>query len=238
MTLSNQGCSHWQSEYDDTPCPHCTAEKRIESERRLVLHDIVFNLYAALIWGFDSERSVTLESARRAALAVFDVVTHLRDESGELSERIEELEDQVIDLDALNANLEAEAANIAARQLEAEALRDTYRNERDEQRALVAEWTVIAATEKRLGEEAVRNATGTARRFPVHSAGFSIPWALVAPFEAQAQRNHGGQTLERLAERGGLDESELWCVMHCKLWSERPSIEVAQAWALALVGPK
>jgi hypothetical protein len=36
-----------------------------------------------------------------------------------------------------------------------------------------------------------------------------VPWSLVAPFEEQAKKNHGGQTLERLAERGGLSPHEL-----------------------------
>ena len=30
------------------------------------------------------------------------------------------------------------------------------------------------------------------------------PWALLEPHEAQARANHGGQSLKRLAERGGL----------------------------------
>ena len=34
-----------------------------------------------------------------------------------------------------------------------------------------------------------------------------IPWAMIAPHEAQAQSNHG-QSLERLAQRGGLAASE------------------------------
>jgi hypothetical protein len=36
----------------------------------------------------------------------------------------------------------------------------------------------------------------------------------VAPHEAQAQFNHGGQTLERLNERGGLSPYELYAVVH------------------------
>jgi len=41
----------------------------------------------------------------------------------------------------------------------------------------------------------------------------SIPWELIAPHEAQAQRNHGGQTLQRLAERGGLCPLEAVAVL-------------------------
>lgn len=40
----------------------------------------------------------------------------------------------------------------------------------------------------------------------------SVPWAFVAPHEAQARMNHD-QTLERLAERGGLSPSELVAVV-------------------------
>ena len=41
----------------------------------------------------------------------------------------------------------------------------------------------------------------------------TVPLALVAPHEAQAMRNHGGQTLARLAERGGLAPEELVCTL-------------------------
>ena len=40
----------------------------------------------------------------------------------------------------------------------------------------------------------------------------SIPWCIVAPFEARARTSHG-QTLERLAERGGLSPRELLLVL-------------------------
>ncbi len=36
----------------------------------------------------------------------------------------------------------------------------------------------------------------------------SLPWSVVAPYEERAQLNHD-QSLERLAERGGLGPSEL-----------------------------
>lgn len=45
----------------------------------------------------------------------------------------------------------------------------------------------------------------------------SVPWELVAEHEAQAQSTHG-QSLSRLAERGGLSPMELWCVVHDKNW--------------------
>lgn len=41
----------------------------------------------------------------------------------------------------------------------------------------------------------------------------SVPWDFVAPHERQAMLNHGGQSLKRLAERGGLSPRELLAVM-------------------------
>lgn len=62
------------------------------------------------------------------------------------------------------------------------------------------------------------------RQFPLHPSSVkkfpelpaSVPWGFVAPHEKQAQHNHGGQTLHRLAERGGLDWSELYWVVSGK----------------------
>ena len=45
----------------------------------------------------------------------------------------------------------------------------------------------------------------------------TVPWALVAPHEAQARRNHD-QTLRRLAERGGLSPDELVAVLEDRRW--------------------
>ena len=52
------------------------------------------------------------------------------------------------------------------------------------------------------------------KRFPVLDAPTlaSIPWAMIAPHEAQVQLNHD-QSLERLAERGGLSACEALCAM-------------------------
>ncbi len=47
----------------------------------------------------------------------------------------------------------------------------------------------------------------------------SVPWRLVEPHRDQAMRNHG-QTLERLAERGGLGWAELFCIMQGWTWRE------------------
>lgn len=57
----------------------------------------------------------------------------------------------------------------------------------------------------------------SARQFPIHPDDrkllASVPWDLVAPHEAQAMRNHGGQSLEVLADRHGLDLIELAFVL-------------------------
>lgn len=45
-----------------------------------------------------------------------------------------------------------------------------------------------------------------------------IPWGIIAPHEQQAQRNHGGQTLQRLAERGGLSPCEAVAVLEDRSW--------------------
>ena len=45
----------------------------------------------------------------------------------------------------------------------------------------------------------------------------AIPWAAIAPHEAQAQRNHS-QTLNRLAGRGGLSVDEAVAVMTDQPW--------------------
>ncbi len=47
----------------------------------------------------------------------------------------------------------------------------------------------------------------------------SVPWALVEPHSQQALKNHG-QSLERLAERGGLDWAELFAVMNGLSWKQ------------------
>lgn len=52
------------------------------------------------------------------------------------------------------------------------------------------------------------------RLFPIMDAP-SIPWSVIAPCEEQAKKNHD-QTLERLAERGGLDAGEAVVVLQSK----------------------
>jgi hypothetical protein len=51
-----------------------------------------------------------------------------------------------------------------------------------------------------------------------------IPWAVIAPHEAQAQRNHS-QTLARLAERGGLSPCEAVAVLEDRNWRQMPQHE-------------
>lgn len=53
------------------------------------------------------------------------------------------------------------------------------------------------------------------RQFP--NCPRSIPWEMIAPHERQAQINHG-QTLERLAERGGLGIREALWVLKDYRW--------------------
>lgn len=72
----------------------------------------------------------------------------------------------------------------------------------------------------------------TARRFPVHpdsrrktrDCPASVPWSMLAPHEAQAQSNHS-QTLERLAERGGLAVCEMLAVLEDRRWKPVPGDE-------------
>ena len=54
------------------------------------------------------------------------------------------------------------------------------------------------------------------RRFPIMGGG-SIPWHLIARHEEQAKANHD-QSLERLASRGGLDQSEAIWVLSDQRW--------------------
>jgi len=62
------------------------------------------------------------------------------------------------------------------------------------------------------------------RRFPIME-GPSIPWEMILPHERQAKKNHGGQTLERLAERGGLGCSEVVAVLYDRPWTRMDSAE-------------
>lgn len=52
----------------------------------------------------------------------------------------------------------------------------------------------------------------------------SIPWSLIEPHRKRAMRNHD-QTLERLAERGGLSPKEIMCVLEDRDWFFNPETE-------------
>lgn len=80
------------------------------------------------------------------------------------------------------------------------------------------------------------------RRFAIHSddrrrvpgCPGSVPWAMVAPHEAQALRNHA-QSLERLHERGGLGLLELAAVLMDLRYHELTKAMTTPHVALALV---
>lgn len=42
-------------------------------------------------------------------------------------------------------------------------------------------------------------------------APHAVPWRVVETWAPRLRRNHGGQTVERLAERGGCSWGELYC---------------------------
>ena len=58
------------------------------------------------------------------------------------------------------------------------------------------------------------------KRFPVlrDEKIKSVPWDIIEPHRQSAMKNHG-QTLERLAERGGLSLAELIVVMTDRGWN-------------------
>ena len=67
------------------------------------------------------------------------------------------------------------------------------------------------------------------RQFPimvgrVGDATKGIPWRVIAPFDARAKQNHGGQSLEELARRGGLDCGEALAVLNdVRLFPYKPA---------------
>ena len=70
------------------------------------------------------------------------------------------------------------------------------------------------------------------RNTPLEGVLWSVPWAFVEPHEERAMQNHG-QTLERLAERGGLSIVELYGVLTNK--GLRELMETSNAEALCYV---
>ena len=54
--------------------------------------------------------------------------------------------------------------------------------------------------------------------FSIMQPNGSIPWDAIASHEKQARMNHGGQSLETLARRGGLSPSEAVAVLEDRPW--------------------
>jgi hypothetical protein len=62
--------------------------------------------------------------------------------------------------------------------------------------------------------------------FPVHNGDSPrpelrvqhIPWAMLQRHEGTASRNHGGQSLARLALRGGISALEILCILNAEPW--------------------
>jgi hypothetical protein len=48
----------------------------------------------------------------------------------------------------------------------------------------------------------------------------SIPWDVLEPHRNQAAANHCGQTLEKLANRGGCSPEEIVAILEDRKWSE------------------
>ncbi len=82
---------------------------------------------------------------------------------------------------------------------------------------------VLAANESWLDGQTVK----PERQFPVlntygrnaPAVVRSVPWSMLAPHEPQALKNHCGQSLEKLASRGGLSPLEIYAVMNGLSWS-------------------
>jgi chorismate mutase len=89
--------------------------------------------------------------------------------------------------------------------------------------ALLAERERCAAeiAALKVENERLREATLVSEpMFPI-MRGPAVPWSLIAPYEAQARANHG-QSLKRLAERGGLGISEAMAIMSEAAFRDRP----------------
>jgi len=61
----------------------------------------------------------------------------------------------------------------------------------------------------------------------------NVPWWWIERFERRIKSNHD-QTLERLAERGGLDASEIWCAYHDKPLREAAE-HLVDEWLMVVV---
>lgn len=70
------------------------------------------------------------------------------------------------------------------------------------------------------GEVARLKGLADRKKFPILGGrGVSVDWQLVADHSGQANTNHG-QTVARLAERGGLSWCELFAVLHNRRWEK------------------
>ena len=65
------------------------------------------------------------------------------------------------------------------------------------------------------------------KRYPIQD-GPDVPWEVMAPFESMARNNHG-QSLERLAERGGLGCAEAWAVVNSIAWRDIHAVGFEEA---------
>lgn len=63
---------------------------------------------------------------------------------------------------------------------------------------------------------------------PILGTGQNVPFAKLVPFERQALTNHG-QTLERIAQRGGLAWNELLDILEGVRWQYRPRYSPEEA---------
>lgn len=57
-----------------------------------------------------------------------------------------------------------------------------------------------------------------------HRDMLPTPWPVITPHALQVQRNHG-QSLKRLAERGGLSVSEIVAVLEDRSWRPMGDVE-------------
>ena len=55
--------------------------------------------------------------------------------------------------------------------------------------------------------------------------GIEIPWALIAPHNEQALKNHCDQSLIRLAQRGGLSRSEACAIIEDRDWESMKTVD-------------
>lgn len=62
----------------------------------------------------------------------------------------------------------------------------------------------------------------------------SVPWSMLAPHEAQAERNHD-QSLVTLKRRGGLDVSEMAAVITGRTWRQVREAGMTPEQAAAIV---